>query len=93
MRELVGAVWAVFASGHCVTQAEFLRPDGLAEAIIGGLDPGVQAPGSRQPQAYGAAAAPPTPRLELPPNIKQCPACNILLEKVVALGAVGSSRR
>ena len=39
MRELVGAVWAVFASGPCVTRTEFLQREGLAEAIIAGLDP------------------------------------------------------
>ena len=76
MRDLVGAVWAVFASGDCVTQTEFLQADGLAEAIIAGLDPNIADRRSSQ------NVAPPLPQFELPPNIKQCPACGMLLEKV-----------
>jgi len=78
MRELVDAVWAVFASGATVTRDEFLQPDGLAEAIIAGLDPSMQA----APPGGGGGAPPPSQQLELPPNMKQCPACDVLLEKV-----------
>jgi queuine/archaeosine tRNA-ribosyltransferase len=96
MRELVDAVWSVFAGGDRVTITEFIQPDGLAEAVIAGLDPfacvsnvssaeHAEQLASDQRLArglageIGAAAGPP---LELPPNIKQCPACNMLIEKV-----------
>jgi len=83
MRERVGAVWAVFASATCVTREEFLRPDGLADTIIAELDPAMLRNGPQSSQGHAPAT-----RLELPQNIKPCPACNMLLEKVSADDAV-----
>lgn len=41
MRDLVRAVWSVFTSGTRVTSAEFLQTDGLADAIVAGLNPNI----------------------------------------------------
>ena len=92
MRDLVAAVWGLFADDEGasarISREAFLRPrDGLADTIIASLD----VRGVRQSGRGGPATGPPTELppdwpaelpLDLPPNIKPCPACGLLLEKI-----------
>jgi len=97
-RTLVAAVWQVFAEGDGVSRHAFQRADGLAEAIVASCQAEVGTYRAEQqrrrsgrpaaPAARAAAAAPPPSRgveeevLVLPDNIKPCPACGMLLEKI-----------
>lgn len=113
VRELVSAVWGLFADGEtAITREIFLRPDGLADAIIASLSSvapqqdlaeqlaatsiASSADVGAAAAAAGSAAGAPTAACAaerssagggvsspgLPPNIKGCPACGMLLEKI-----------
>lgn len=115
VRELVSAVWGLFADGTMpITRETFLRPgEGLADAIIAALSsaeppqglseqlaavslsPARGAAAAAAAAAWGASSAACAVESrgvgggassagapELPPSIKGCPACGMLLEKI-----------